>query len=97
MTLQASQSWLHQVAVAFDMLAGVTAGLPYDCTISTYVGLVRSGYAVTYHRWERPVCVWLANQLDRIEAGHCESARLADIERARESAAFLSYQAPEPV
>ena len=95
-TIDQQESWAWRVAVAFDMLGGITAGLPYDCTISTYVGLVRSGKETTKWKWERPVCVWLANRLDAIQAGHCASALQGDIDRAKATLAWLQGQAQDP-
>ena len=74
------------------MLAGVTTAMPYDLTISTYVGMVKVGLQPQYmpsRRWKIRLCCWVADTLERIQPGHCAQAKLADIQRAQEAITFM--------
>lgn len=88
----AVSSYPHKILVAVDFLLGVVDGLPYDITISTYVGMVADGLLEPQYMpnfaWKTKLCKWVASDLEKIQPGHCKAARLADLQRAQEAETF---------
>lgn len=88
----AVSSYPHKLLVALDMFGAITDGMPYDITISTYVGMVRKGLPPQYmpnKQWKTKLCVWVANSLDRLQKDHCKEAMLADLQRLEEAQNFI--------
>ena len=75
------------VARSIDILCASWVWRDYDITISSMCGLELRKVAPAL--WAR----WLGAALDRIEAGHCELAIQADLERSAQAQAILQQQA----
>lgn len=95
-------TYLHTVAVGVDDLAAAVLLGRNDMTISTACDLVRKmdgGNRAArdlvllifgFHDWQISALRRIGAGLERFWPGHCNRARLADIQRGSDSAALLS-------
>lgn len=71
---------------AIDILACSWIWRDYDITISSMCGLeLRKAQPAWWARW-------LGGLLNKLQAGHCESAIIADTDRCREALSILGVQ-----
>jgi hypothetical protein len=96
------RTYLHTVAIGLDDLAAAVFLNRNDMTVSTACDLVRKmdgGNKVArdlvlltfaFKNWQIAALRRIGAALERIQPGHCNAARLADIQRGCDSAVVLS-------
>ncbi len=86
-----SATYSHTLAIAFDDLAAAVLFNRDDLTVSSLCRLAQLDRLAPLKlcAWQVAVLKRLASILDRIQAHHCERARLGDIARGNAMAALL--------
>lgn len=103
------RTYLHTVLIGLDDFGAALFLNRNDCTISTACDLVRKMDAgnkaardivwltFAFKRWQITALRAIGAGLERIQPGHCNAARLADIARGRSAAVVLdSVALPSP-
>lgn len=103
------RTYLHTVLIGLDDFGAALFLNRNDCTISTACDLVRKMYAgnraardlvyltFSFRNWQIRALRVIGAALERIQPGHCNAARLADIARGRSAVALLdSVALPSP-
>lgn len=96
-----NRTYSHNVLYGIDCLGAVLFWNQPDVTISSLCrvvqlydfapALVPQLPALKFWRWQIAVLRFLAPILDKLEAGHCELARKADLARAERTKALLTF------
>ncbi len=91
-----AKTWFHGLLVSLDELGAAILYNRTDTTISSLCRLAQLELLgrVEASRWQAWSLTNLAPLLDRIQANHCEKARLADLARAESTIAILTVAAP---
>lgn len=86
------KTYSHTLAIAVDDLAAAVLFNEPDLTVSSLCRLAQLGRLapLKLSAWQVRLLTWLAPRLDRLQAHHCELARLADLERGRRMATLLA-------
>ncbi|MDE2105201.1 MAG: hypothetical protein KGL39_48700 [Patescibacteria group bacterium] len=96
------RTYLHTVAIGIDDLAAALFLNRNDMTVSTACDLVRKMYGGNkvardlvyltfgFRNWQIVALHRIGAGLERLQPGHCNAARLADIARGRGAAVTLA-------